>query len=142
MKRFLSIFSAILIMASTLSLSMTLTSCGGCASVVELETAVALANEECPLDCGDGMYITKIYTEGSNVVFRCEAPSDVVAALNDPYGYSAAHDAMVEMANYDSDTRELVELCIDAEYGMTFLYIDEYGYSAEVSLSYRELARL
>jgi hypothetical protein len=138
MKKIVSILSAMLIMASALTLTMTTTSCGD-SSTIEFKAAIALANMRCPIDLGDGYVITKIYTKGNNLIYNCECPTDLVESINDPYGYEVAHDELLYFVMNDRDTREFVELCVETKHNIVYRYVDNYGNSANVVLKYHEL---
>lgn len=98
-----------------------------CTPKARLEIEVAAANGSCPMDLGEGFTITKIETEGNNIVYECVCDEDdyVISDFEDPEVKSVMKsvDLMLFQNNQDERTRELIRLCKDANYNIVYRYV-------------------
>lgn len=130
-----------IVVAATMLLCTLATSCNGVGSPT-LRAAVAIANQELPIDLGNGMTAVSIAIEDNYVVYVYEAPTEAVLILQESDLKTLAYEELRLNIQQDDDVRTFMELCVESNYGIIYRYTDNVGNVAEILTSCSDLATL
>ena len=101
---------------------------GSCTSNSQLELAIKVAAADCPMDLGDGLVITGIEKEGTNVLFTCvmdEVANDfTIAEMDVPEVRAVMKDAMMQtLKEDDEDLQAFVKLVKEANCNVIYRFV-------------------
>ncbi len=121
---------------------VSLNSCQEMASSA-IDEAVEEVNQQCPFNVGNGLICDRVYVSGKSVVFSyLSEDSNVIDGIN--ILGSTATDLVFEelqsLARVDDNLKTMIELCVEAEYNITYTYSDYSGRSASVTITHSELS--
>lgn len=144
MKKITSIIRASIVAVAAMLTLVSFNSCQEIASSA-IDEAVKEANKECPFEVDGGFICDRVYTSGNSVVYSClvEDPN-MIDGIN-MLGNTAADyifTDIVSMARMDKDLKTLIELCVEAEYDITYKYSDYSGRSASVTITHSKLSTI
>ncbi len=132
-----SIFKSLLVV-----LLFALTACNPAS---QLEIAIKAANLECPMDAGNGVTITEIYTEDNNVVYKALVDENElvsVADFDNEIVISLMKAAMIEsLKNQNSEEeKKFLELIKETDYNLVYRYIGKSSnYQVDIVITPDEL---
>ncbi len=106
-----------------------------------LQLVVSAMRAACPEDLGDGMVITSVYDNGTDVIIYIEVPDYMIDALDDLSYYELKASLREEMQT--EDMKEIVETCIANNRGFVYHYVGRSSYKKlDVRLSPEDLRSL
>ena len=110
-----------------------------CSKESQLKSAVEKANSDCPIYIMDGLQMTSVLDDGSNVVYVVETSEDVLPIELIEAQSSEMKNAMATTFN-QPDTKELIDVLVECNKGMAFRFVGEQsGDSYEIVFTPAEL---
>lgn len=135
------VFSLLSIIVVALCLTVSINSC---TTESQLEIGVAVANSQCPIDCGSGLEITDVTMENGNVVYNCNVNESVsgvydIQLMKSPE-VKEAMMAAITIDNSDPDVKAFMDAIKETGTDIIFRFNGiETGESVQITIDSTEL---
>lgn len=104
-----------------------------------LKEKLDLLNESCPIPMDEGMEITRVYDDGSNIVYDCRIDENLYSIADIRSNLSANKEAIKDMFD-ESGSEEEIDLYREAGKGLVYhFYGNRSGATADIKFSLSEL---
>lgn len=141
MKRLSSLIRTAIASVAFAASLLSLSSCSEVATGA-LEVAAEELNDQCPIDYGDGLILTRVYVSDNYFTYCFVCDSDYVYGANTSEGKRSTINELRRLIITDSDVRSLAEMCVEAEKGIKYEYTDTYGNTGTIIISYGKIEQM
>lgn len=99
-------------------------------------------NDQCPLDMGEGMAITKISDDGTSIVYEVDMTDSEISIADMRANESVFKDGVKEGFS-DPEMKEMIELCVKYDKGIIYRCLNnKSGQSFDIRFSKEELKNM